>query len=1414
MTGTYAWRDRHQQFGRFLFPLWLAVFGGPLLAQGTCTPGPSTVCIAPASPLPSGDMGAFYSQNLTVSGGTGTGYNWIITAGALPNGLAIGSGGCFVTNSCQISGTPTAAGPSSFTIQVTDSAGNIGSTPYALTINPPPAITTVSPLPGGVVGTGYSQGVTVTGGTLPYYWGITAGALPLGLSLDSASCPPFPGGLLRPGLSRGLAGRRPGLLNPDARVKPQQESVCLIEGTPTASGSATFTLLVEDNYGEQSSEPFTINIVNPPLAITTTSPLPPGDVGAFYSQNLTASGGNGIYNWTVTAGALPTGLSLGSSGSPCTGNPCQILGTPTTAGPSSFTVQLTDSVGDQPATGVFALTINPPPTITTGSPLPAGTMGAAYSQGVTVSGGTPPYYWEQTAGTFPPGINLDPTTCPAPPENALLRPVLNRGGVERRTLLKPGGRVKPQQQSACLIVGTPQTTGAFNFNLLVEDSYFEPYTAQFSLTINPPPLITTTSLATGTVGVSYGQTLAASGGTLPLTWTLTSGTLPAGLVLSSAGQISGTPIAAGTANITIQVTDINLASNAKAFTLTIDPPLVISSSSPLPSGTVANTYSQVLTATGGSGQYFNWTVIAGVLPLGLSLNSGGGQISGTPTTAGSSNFTVQVNDSNNVITSKAFALTIFPPPLITTNSPLPPGTVKVPYSQTLVATGGAPPLTWTITAGLLPAGLALSSAGQISGTPTTAGTSDITVQVADANGVTATKPLVLTINPPLVITTSSPLASGTVGVSYSQLLTATGGSGQYTWTVITGALPLGLSLNSTAGQISGTPTTAGAANFTILVTDSNKVTATTAYTLNVIAVLTITNVSPLTSGAVGVPYTQTLTAVGGVPPYTWTLTQGALPAGLLLNSGTGQITGTPTAAGTSAFGIQVKDSRGQIATNLFEVVIGASTLTISTLALPAGTVAAPYTQTLMATGGKQPYNWTLIQGTLPAPLSLNATSGLISGTPTASGTSTFTVQVTDSFGTKISQQYSLIINPTVAITSASPLTGGTADLAYTFMFQASGGTQPYTWAVSAGALPVGITLTASTGLISGKPTAGGTANFTMQVTDANGAMASAPFTLTIAPNPAITTATLPPPVLGSPYSIQLSAAGSGGPFTWSLINGSLPNGLTLSTAGLISGTPTAPGTFTFTLQVTDSLNNSTSVPFTLTVPQVPLSLTIQAPAATPLQQIPVTVTLQQAYPVDLEVELTLQFTPNPAEPVADPTIMFNTGGTTVQLKIPAGQTSPVLATPLELQVGSIAGQIVLTANATAGGVPVTVSTTPEFTLNLAQEPPGIVSVTITQASSGFTVMVTGYSNTREITQASFTFTPQAGSQVQTTTFTPSGVAAAFQSWYAADASDMVGSQFLYMQPFTITSGSVSTLQSVTVTLTNSQGTSSTASANF
>jgi hypothetical protein len=201
--------------------------------------------------------------------------------------------------------------------------------------------------------------------------------------------------------------------------------------------------------------------------------------------------------------------------------------------------------------------------------------------------------------------------------------------------------------------------------------------------------------------------------------------------------------------------------------------------------------------------------------------------------------------------------------------------------------------------------------------------------------------------------------------------------------------------------------------------------------------------------------------------------------------------------------------------------------------------------------------------------------------------------------------------------------------------------------------------------------------------------------------------------------------------------------------------------------------------------------------------------------VDLTGELVLQFTPNPAAPVIDPAIGFNTvpASDTVSFTIPKGQTSAVFTpSPLLVQTGTVAGTIVFTASVTAGGVPLTPTTA--VTLDLPQEPPVIASVTIQQVTSGFNVVVMGYSNTREITQAAFTFTAQPGSQIQSTSFTPPDVGTTFQTWYASPASIAYGGQFLYTQPFTITSGTVSALQSVTVTLTNSQGASSSMTATF
>src|SRR5262249_11106062 len=178
---------------------------------------------------------------------------------------------------------------------------------------------------------------------------------------------------------------------------------------------------------------------------------------------------------------------------------------------------------------------------------------------------------------------------------------------------------------------------------------------------------------------------------------------------------------------------------------------------------------------------FNWTVISGALPAGLNLNAGTGAITGTPTTAGTANFTVKAADSGSppLTSSKALSITISAPALAVTTSSLPTGDVMLAYSSNLATNGGTPPVTWGGTLGALPAGIVLNMAsGQISGTPTTAGVFNFTVQATDVSSPAqqATKALSITINAQLAVTTSS-LPDGTQAAAYNTTLVSSGGTG-------------------------------------------------------------------------------------------------------------------------------------------------------------------------------------------------------------------------------------------------------------------------------------------------------------------------------------------------------------------------------------------------------------------------------------------------------------------------------------------------------------------------------------------------------------------------------------------------------------------------------------------------------------
>jgi hypothetical protein len=649
----------------------------------------------------------------------------------------------------------------------------------------------------------------------------------------------------------------------------------------------------------------------------------------------------------------------------------------------------------------------------------------------------------------------------------------------------------------------------------------------------PTPSITSISPSSATAGGPQ-FTLTVSGTYLAsystVRWTTASGTslLPTTYDPKNPGYLAATVSAALIAspgNATITVRNYvagypETISNGVAFTIIpAVVPLTITSISPAYTTVGCGQFVLYVTGTGfsPSGQYpyggpgstVRWTSPSGVTS---SLSTQFVNSSNLTATVTADLVSVPGTASVRVVTgevqSNAFPFTIYPPPNVTEISPSTAPAGSPGFNLTVRGSGFIPPtidggsvVVWTTPSGnsyLL--STTFYNSNQLSASVpaellASAGTARVAVVSPPCDALSGSLPFVITAG--LTITTTA-LRRGMVGVSYSDGLAASGGTQPYSWSLASGSLPPGLTLNSSTGAITGTPTTAGTSNFTAQVTDSAKASATKPLSIIIDpSTLTITTTSPLPNGTVGVAYSQTLNATGGSPPYGWSISAGSLPAGLSLNSSTGAITGTPTTAGPFNFTAQVSDTAKATASQAFSLTINAPALLITTTSLPNGTVGTAYSQTLAASGGTTPYSWSLGVGSLPPGLSLNSATGTISGTPTTAGTFPFTVQVTDSAGTTVRQSLTLTINPsTLAITTAS-LPAGVVGSAYSVTLAATGGTPPYRWAMAAGSLPPGLSLSGTTGVISGTPTTAGTFTFTVRITDSGSASATRQFNLSI-----------------------------------------------------------------------------------------------------------------------------------------------------------------------------------------------------------------------------------------------------------------------------------------------------------------------------
>jgi N-acetylneuraminic acid mutarotase len=858
--------------------------------------------------------------------------------------------------------------------------------------------------------------------------------------------------------------------------------------TGLSDGSHTFLVRAIDAAGNADSTPanFTwlVDTVAPETTITANPPGLSNSRSAGFSFTGSDGGGSGVTGFECQLD--------GGGFSACSG-PRQLSGLGD--GGHTFQVRARDVAGNAdstPASYTWTVEATPPDTTITGNPPNPSSSTSASFIFTGSDNATPP-------GSLTFECKLD------------------------------GGSfaicASPQSYS-----GLSLNTHTFQVRAIDTAGNVDPTPAGYTWAINAPPVITPANLSRAAGSTALTTTIAnandsedaedllvvkiSTDGTNFFD-SVTTGNVTVALADQNAGAAGVNPSAvgdvivtittlcdatAGPLNLFLRVTDSGGQMDTKPWTLTILP-----NPSPVlgynPANVIAGTTPAINPATGPSDNgTINPLLLQSLSPnnggLAVSLNAATGTLT-VLSAALSGNYTVTIlaTDNCGAATLATLPITVVCPAITLAPASLPDASINTAYPATLAASPTGGNYTFAVTSGLLPAGLTLNTNGSFSGAPTQSGTFNFRVAATGFGSCSSFRDYVLNVSCPAMSLAPANFPGGTVGTAYNQAVSATP-AGSYSYSVTSGALPTGLALNAATGAITGTPTAGGTFNFRIAAT-SGSCSAARDYTVTIAcASLTITTTT-LPAGTVGSDYSQTIGVTPAAPAgsYNFTLLTGSLPSGLTLNTTTGSLTGLPTVTGSYGFTIKAMAATGCAAAQSYTLQIICPSITLSALPTPMLNTAYNQIVSAMPSGGS--YSFAVTAGVLPAGLSLNPATGLVSGTPATAGAYNFTITATGFGACTGSRTHTGTIAgggcPTITLPELQ--SGQPAQLYNQSVAATPTGT--YSYAVSSGNLPPGLTLYGVAGLIFGHPTGAGIYNFTVKATGSNNCTGERAYTVII-----------------------------------------------------------------------------------------------------------------------------------------------------------------------------------------------------------------------------------------------------------------------------------------------------------------------------